>query len=375
MSRLDRKRGSRVPTSVRRCVLAMVLAACGGSKSAQKPTTPAMQPTAAAPQPQPGDAEVTYTDLQPEAQPATPSPPAAPEPSGPALTGPKPPTLDLPPDKRAAMVLEQLRKADQALKARDADTAVRAARSALDADESNVPAMIRLAHGYYLKGYDDKVEAVLTIAKRQREGDQSPVLWMLLGLTYDRTNREDDALSAYERATSLRPDYIAALHNKGTIYLKRKRYGDAVNVFERLVSLQSQSARAHTYLGAAYRGRSADDPQGREPLLRKAEQELKLAQQINPGYAPAYFNLGILYLDADPFPGLDGLPRMQSAQRFLAEYKQKAGPSGVAIVDDYLAAAQKGIEREQKALERKKKKDAQQQKKDAQPPKKKAGDK
>ncbi|HKA86235.1 MAG TPA: hypothetical protein VKE22_01170 [Haliangiales bacterium] len=344
---------------------ALALAACGGSKPARQPTTPAAK--AAAPKPA-SDAEVTYTDLPPEPQPATATPappPPAPEPAAPALTGPKPPTLDLPADKRSAIVQEQLRKADQALKARDADTAMRAARAALDADESSVPAMIRLAHAYYLKGYDDKVEAVLTIAKRQREGDQSPVLWMLLGLTYDRTHREDEALSAYERSTSLRPDYIAALHNKGTIYLKRKRYADAVNVFERLVSLQSQSARAHTYLGAAYRGRSADDPTARDTLLRKAEMELKLAQQINPGYAPAYFNLGILYLDADPFPGLDGLPRMQSAQKFLAEYKQRAGPGGVPIVDDHIAAAQKGIEREQKALERKKKKDAQQQKKKA----------
>jgi tetratricopeptide (TPR) repeat protein len=345
-------------------VLALALAACGGGKAAQQPTTPASQPAAAAPRPQPGD-EPSYSDIQPEAQPATNPPAPEPPPSGPAIAGPKPPTLDLPPDKRAAMVQEQLRKAEQALKARDADGAVRAARAALDADESNIPAMIRLAHGYYLKGYDDKVEAVLTIAKRQREGDQSPILWMLLGLTYDRENREDDALAAYEKATSLRPDYIAALHNKGTIHLKRKRYADAVGVFERLVSLQSQSPRAHTYLGAAYRGRSADDPQNRDALLRKSEQELKLAQTINPAYAPAFFNLGILYLDADPFPGLDGLPRMQNAQKYLAEYKQKAGPGGVAIVDDYLAAAQKGIEREQKALERKKKKDAQAQKKKA----------
>jgi hypothetical protein len=92
-----------------------------------------------------------------------------------------------------------------------------------------------------------------------------------------------------------------------------------------------------------------------------------MAMTINPAYAPAYFNMGILYLDADPFPGLEGLPRMQNAQKFLAEYKQKAGPSGVVQADDYLVAAQKGIEREQKALERKKKKDAQ-------PPKKKAGE-
>jgi len=341
-------------------VLLVYLGACGGKAAPQATAPPPpSRPAAGAGQAQPpqgqGDGQVTYEDLKPQ-------PPAD---NAPALPGPKPATLDLTAERRSAIVNDELRKADSALKARNADGAVRAARTALDADESNAAAMIRLAHGYYLKGYDDKVEAVLTIAKKRRDGEHDPVLWMLLGLTYDRNNREDEALAAYEKATQLKPDYIAALHNKGTIYLKRKRYADAVTTYERLVSLQSQSPRAHTYLGAAYRGRSADDAAQREGLLRKAESELRMAMNINPAYAPAYFNMGILYLDADPFPGMDALPRMQNAQKFLAEYKQKAGPAGVPQADDYLIAAQKGIDREQKALERKKKKEAQQQKKKA----------
>jgi tetratricopeptide (TPR) repeat protein len=356
MTAKDRAAGWCVATSV----LFVYLTACGGKAAPQATTPPPQpQPTAGAGQPLP-EGQPGYQDVKPEAAPPL-------REGETALPGPKPATLDLPAEKRAAIVASEITKADQALRNRDADGAVRAARAALDADESNAGAMLRLAHGYYLKGYDDKVEAVLTIAKKRPEGDQNPILWMLLGLVYDRNNREDEALAAYEKATALKPDYLGALHNKGTIYLKRKRYADAVTAYERLVSLQSQSPRAHTYLGAAYRGRSADEPQQREVLLRKAEAELRMAMTINPAYAPAYFNMGIPYLDADPFPGLEGLPRMQNAQKYLAEYKQKAGPSGVVQADDYLVAAQKGIEREQKALERKKKKDAQ-------PPKKKAGE-
>jgi tetratricopeptide (TPR) repeat protein len=287
--------------------------------------------------------------------------PAAPE-AAPAPVDPtRPPTQDLPADKRDALVRDSLRRGVQALRAKDADGTIRAARAALDLDETNVEAMIMLAHGYYMKGYDDKVEAVLTLAQKQKAGDNHPVLWMLFGLVYDRTNREDQALSSFERATKLKPDYLAALIDRGAIYLKRHRYSDAVPVFEQVVQIEDKSPRAHTNLGSAYRGRSADVGDAkdqRDQLLRRAEQEYKLAIQQDPSYAPAYFDLGLLYLDADPFPGLETLTRFQQAQRFLSQYKQTAGPAGVPAVDDYLTAAQKGIEREQKLIERKKKKEA-----------------
>jgi hypothetical protein len=110
---------------------------------------------------------------------------------------------------------------------------------------------------------------------------------------------------------------------------------------------------------------TGDQKGQRDQLLRRAESEYKLALQQDPSYAPAYFDTGILYLDADPFPGLETLTRLQQAQKFLSQYKQTAGPSGLPIADDYLAASQKGIEREQKLLERKKKKDAEKAKKPA----------
>lgn len=347
--------------------LLLAAVACGGGQK-QKTTTPQVSGKAPAAPVNPDEQGASlYTGgadeampLAPEPKAPAPEPAAAPEPK--EVAGlPKPPTQDLPKDKREQLVREQLRRGIEALRARDSDGMIRAARAALDVDESNVEAMIMLAHGNYLKGYDDKAEAVLNLARKQRAGEAHPVLHMILGLVYDRTNREDLALTEYEKATQLKPDYLAALTNRGAIYLKRKRYNDAIAVFEQVVQIHSRSPRAHTNLGSAYRGRSADlveQRDQRDQLLRRAEQEFRLAMTQNASYAPAYFNMGILYLDADPFPGMDTMQRLAQASKFLADYKRHAGPAGVPVVDDYLAAAQKGIEREQKLQNAKKKRDA-----------------
>ncbi len=274
------------------------------------------------------------------------------------------------PEQRDTVVKSHLQGGLQAIGASDSEGAVREARAALEADETSVDAMLLLAHGYYLREYDEKALAILQIAKATPAGEQSPLLWMLYGLLYERAgSRDEEALAAYEKAAQIKPDYPAALTNLGSIYIKRKRYRDATPLFEKITQLQPQSAKAHTNLGSAYRGLSSDvasEPEKRDDLLRKAEREYQTASRLDPGYAPAKFNLGILYLDADPFPGADTLTRLLAASKVLAEYRDtmganlKAGDAG----DEYLAVAQKAIEKEQKRVEKKRKRDEEKKKKE-----------
>jgi tetratricopeptide (TPR) repeat protein len=311
------------------------------------------QPTGAGSQPTAGGGTTT----QPATSPAEPAKPEI-----------KPPGQDLPSDRRDALVNDHLTRGDQALAGRDADTAIREARAALELDETNVPAMVILAHGYYLKEYDDKAEAVLLIAKARPEAQSNAKLWMLLGLVYERAPlgaRENEALTAYERAATIKPDYLAAQTNRGAIYLKRKRYADAVVVFEAVARMDDRSARAHCALGSAYRGYSADPGQTRDDLLRKAENEYRVAMARDPAYQQSYYNMGLLYLDADPFPGMDTVTRLQNAVRFLGEYKRLAGPASAEFVDKTLEKAEKDLKKEQDRLERKRKKEAEEAKKKA----------
>jgi tetratricopeptide (TPR) repeat protein len=286
------------------------------------------------------------------------------EPEPPKKEPPKPPGQDLPPEERDRIIKSRLQLGNEAAKKFDSDAMIREAMGVLDVEETNSDAMILLAHGYYLKGNLDKSEAVLNEALKQESARSKGKLWMLFGLIYDKTDREDAALVAYTKATDANPQYAAAWTNRGVIMQKRKVFGGeggSVACFEKALQLagSNKSAKLHAHLGSAYRGLSTDQPNQREDLLRKAEGELKQAITVNASYAPAYFNLGLLYFDADPYPGLDKLARLSMAMRYLKEYQRVLGPSYKAgdKVEEYLATAQKAYEAEEKAIKRKKDKE------------------
>ena len=71
----------------------------------------------------------------------------------------------------------------------------------------------------------------------------------------------------------------------------------------------------------------------------------------------AYFDLGILYLDAKEFPGVDLVNKLNTSINYLNRYKQLAGYRLTKDdpADTYIAEARTGIDREQKRLQRQQK--------------------
>ena len=116
-----------------------------------------------------------------------------------------------------------------------------------------------------------------------------------------------------------------------------------------------------TNLGSAYRGRSGDYPAGsgdRNLLILASEAAYKRALSANPNYGPAYFNLGLLYLDADPFPSgggtLDTMQRLNAAKGFFDQYKNMPGVD-IKLYDERMKDVQKAIKREEKRRSKAKK--------------------
>ena len=284
----------------------------------------------------------------------------------------KPPGLDLTPAQKAAKVRHHVGRGKAALQGNspDADAAISEARLALSADETSVSAMLLLAQADIIKRYYDQALDVLRKAVK-RGGAQNRQVHFLTGLVYDKTNRPDDAVNSYERAVALAPNYQSALMNLGVHYLANQRFLEAGRIYERLTKqLGYTSAAAWNNLGSSYRGQSAAaglSEVTRNQLILRAETTYKRAISANKNYAAAYYNLGLLYLDSDPFPAgrgqeLDRLIRLQRAKTYFDEYRLMPG-ADTKRVDEVAATAQKLIAREQrlrkKAEERRKRKAAQ----------------
>jgi tetratricopeptide (TPR) repeat protein len=387
----DRPTGSRVYSRmVRTALLCLALAACGGSskKGGNSPTSVNQGASGALSVRDGGNDPPTMgngtVDPALPAAGGTTAPPPPPPAGGTAMgTGmPSPggaggaaadvapevpvtfPNLDPDPVQAKSQVDQQLAIAKQALAKQppDADGALAAARAALKIDASSVDAAAYVAFAYYHKKQLDTAELVLDEMFKRPSAKQNANVYYVYGLVYDKTNRYDQAILAYKKAVELNPGFASALTNLGVHQLRNKQYGEAQKTFERLAKEMSRSdAVTLTSLGSAYRGRSGDYPAGsgdRNQLIMSAEAAYKRALSANANYGPAYYNLGLLYLDADPFPSgggaLDTLQRLNAAKSFLDQYKNAPGVD-IKLYDERMKDVQKAIKREEKRRAKSKK--------------------
>ena len=278
----------------------------------------------------------------------------------------KPPDLDLSAADQKERVANHLRTAWRALRGskKDPDAAIREARLALAADATNIDAIVVIAHAYYTKRLHDTAEVVLDMTFKERKAAKTnPGIYHVYGLIYDATDRPERAFLAYQKAVELAPGYRSALVNLGSHYLRNKNYDRAQDVYEKLTGeLQVSNAVTWTNLGSAYRGNAANyaaDSPVRNQLLGKAEVAYKRALDADGKYANVYYNLGLLYYDADPFPGpggqpMDTLKRLERAKTYFDEYRTMSG-ADVDLVNRRTKDVAKLIKREQKRRERAKK--------------------
>ncbi len=241
-----------------------------------------------------------------------------------------PPNFDPDPAQAKSEVDRHLSVAKAALAqpTPDGDAALREARAALDLDATSVDAAAYVAFAYYHKRLYDTAELVLDDLFKREAAKSNANVYYVYGLIYDKTNRPERALVAYKKAVELDPKHASALVNLGVYQLKNGQYTEAQQTFERLTKeFNRVDPITLTSLGSAYRGRSADYPQGapeRDQFVRTAEAAYKRAVQANGDYGPAYYNLGLLYLDTEPFPGLsDNLQRLNAAKAYFETYKNK----------------------------------------------------
>ncbi len=274
-------------------------------------------------------------------------------PSAPAIVAPN---LDPDPVQARGQVEDRLRIARSALSAKppDAETALREARAALAIDAANIDAAAMTAHALYYKKLYDTAEVMLDELYKRPLAKKNANVAYVYGLVYDKLGKSAEALLAFKNAVSLDAGHHSAAINLGVYQLKNKQYGEAVSTYERVSRAGRDGAEVWNGLGSAYRGKSGDYPAGsaeRDQFIRQAETAFKRATQADRAYGPAFYNLGLLYLDADPFPGaggaMDTLLRLQQARTYFDEYKNMPGAS-TSLYAERAKDVDKLIKREEK---------------------------
>jgi len=287
--------------------------------------------------------------------PAASSMPPPVEPVMPAVTMPN---YDPDPSQARSQVEQHLTIARAALSTSipDGDTALREARLALSIDAASIDAAAMVAFAYYHKKLYDTAELVLDDLFKREAAKQNANVYYVYGLVYDHSNRPDQAVLSFKKAVEINPNHASALVNLGVHQLQNSQYAEALASFERLVNqFNRNDAITMTSLGSAYRGHAADYPAAtpdHDDNVRKAEAAYKRALQSNNGYGPAYYNLGLLYLDNEPFPGLpDNLLRLNTAKSYFDQYKNMPNVD-MKLYDDRMKDVTKAIKRAEKQLKK-----------------------
>ena len=111
--------------------------------------------------------------------------------------------------------------------------------------------------------------------------------------------------------------------------------------FQAAITYYPKFTDAHVNLGNSYKGQGD---------FKKAEQSFLKASKIDPDFAPAYFNLGVLYLDTESIGGRDKKAQFQLAIDNLIRYKaeMKSTLPRDDPADKYIKESKKKIELEKK---------------------------
>jgi len=122
-----------------------------------------------------------------------------------------------------------------------------------------------------------------------REGSpKDPVLWNKEGIAYHQLIQLNNAKKSYEQAIKLKPDYVEALNNLGTIYYATHSYRRAISWYSKALKIapdQPRSASIYMNLGTAWFARKN---------YEKANDSYQEALKLDPQVFEHHSNFGVM---------------------------------------------------------------------------------
>lgn len=116
--------------------------------------------------------------------------------------------------------------------------------------------------------------------------ENAPVAYNSRGIVYSDLKNYNQALSDFNKAIEINPQYQNAYNNRGIVYQSIHNYTQAINDFNKVIELNPTHSIAYRNRGVAY------NSLGR---YTQALNDLNIAIELNPQYANAYHSRGYAY--------------------------------------------------------------------------------
>ena len=108
-------------------------------------------------------------------------------------------------------------------------------------------------------------------------------LWNLMGASAAQLGQLDNAVAAFKKAISIKPDYAEAHHNMGNALREQGKLDEATRFYKKAFSIKPDYAEAHLNIGNVFKD------QGK---IEEAIEAYKKALSIRHDYAEAFNNMG-----------------------------------------------------------------------------------
>jgi len=144
--------------------------------------------------------------------------------------------------------------------------------------------VVRLEHAEQQLRQGDTAGALRELTEVVKLRPNYVPAWMLLGSAYLRTQQQEKAEAAFQRAAQLNPKNPAVLAQLGALYLRDKRYEPARQAFQQVTELNPKNAEAQVNLAVTLSLLGHTD----DALAR-----LRRATELNPNLPLAWYNIGL----------------------------------------------------------------------------------
>jgi len=167
----------------------------------------------------------------------------------------------------------------------------------------------------------------IVIEKAQALTEQYPdafIVWNILGASATQIGMLDQAITAFQKVISLKPDYAEAYSNMGNALRGQGKLKQSIEAYKKSISLKPNYAEAYNNMGNALI---------EQAMLDEAIIAFQKAISLKPDYAEAYTNMGNAFKEQDKLD--EAITVFQKVISLNPNYAEAYSNMGVALQEQF----------------------------------------